>query len=185
VEVGQVPQQERAGHAGEAARVEGQGERVRGHEVYVAGACLAGQLLAGDGEHALGEVGGDDLAVRVQGVQVQGEVAGAGGQVEGGAVRDGNGLARGGASPGAVHAQRHHAVHEVVAPGDAREHRAHVPRLVGAIARRRRAGARACAHRPAPARMVGARWVRRGGAPVLTPSARRRPRRAGSGRCSR
>jgi len=135
LEVGQVAEQERARHAGERARVEGQGQRVGGQQAHAAPLVEALQLVARHLQHAEREVGRDHRAMRVHLGQIDGEIAGAGGQVERGAVGRCDCLARGHPAPVVVHAERHEAVHQVVAARDAREHRAHEAGLLDALER--------------------------------------------------
>jgi len=124
-EVGQVPQQERGGHRREGAVAEGQGERVGGQQRHAALAApreLRGRLA----QHPLGEVGADHGGARPGAPDGEGEVRGAGGQVEHEPGRRGAQRGRGRAPPGVVTAAGHERVHDVVAARDAREHRADV-----------------------------------------------------------
>src|SRR5215831_18176118 len=84
--------------------------------------------------------------------QLEREVAGARGEVETGAVRRGNGLAGRRSSPRVVHPERHEPVHEVVAPGDAREHLVHVAGLARSLSELH-------AHRTRPARTATKRMT--------------------------
>ena len=90
--------------------------------------CLGpalGGLLLGDGEHLGNEVGGDDLGgVPLLGER-EGDVAGAGAQVEHARVGAESARAHELLAPAAVDAHRSHGVEDVVAVGDGREDALH------------------------------------------------------------
>src|SRR5262249_5166986 len=151
-EIAEVPEEEGRGDEGESARLEGQGEGIRFHEADASRRLLRAALESRDGEHAVGEVCAHHRAVPVDLAQLEREVAGARGEVETGAVRRGNGLAGRRSSPRGVHPERHEPVHEVVAPGDAREHLVHVAGLARSLSELH-------AHRTRPARTATKRMT--------------------------
>src|SRR3989442_1553489 len=123
-QVGEVPQQECRGHAGERLVGERQRERVGGQERYarrVARAELPPRLA----EHALCEVGADDEPRRALGAEGEGEVGGARGEVERRPGRRRGGRARDDGAPGVMATARHERVHPGLTPPDARGHPAH------------------------------------------------------------
>jgi hypothetical protein len=124
LEVLQIAQEEGRHHTGERAVAERQRERVGGQELHVRHTPLAKLGLA-DLQHALGEVGAGDEATRRPRANGDCEIGGARRQVEygpAGHAGDGSGDPP---APGVMQAGGHERVHEVVAPGDAREHRTH------------------------------------------------------------
>ncbi len=88
------------------------------------------ELRLAEAQHPLDEVDAHDAAHAGLPEERQGEVARAGGEVEGEGPRRRRGEARGGPPPHAVAPARHQRVHEVVARRDAREHRLHARGLV-------------------------------------------------------
>ena len=88
------------------------------------------RLGAGPGEHLLGEVAGDHLAVRRDGAgERDREVAGAGGHVDHAAPRSDPGQLNRPLAPAVMQPRGHHRVHRVVDAGDAIEHRPHLARF--------------------------------------------------------
>ena len=121
LEVLEVPQEEGRHHARERSARKGQGERVAGDERHAPGVARA-ELGARLAQHALGEVAADDETRRVERAQREGQVRGAGREVERGAGERRGRQPRHVAAPRVVAAARHERVHPVVARGDAREH---------------------------------------------------------------
>jgi hypothetical protein len=130
-QVGQVPQQERRGHAGERFVREGEPERVSGDQPHAACRIFPSELLAADPEHPVGEIEADDATDRGLRQEGQRQIARARGDVQGETAWLGFRDPCGRSAPGLMAAPGHEAVHEVVAPRDAGEHLLDVARLVG------------------------------------------------------
>ena len=128
VEVGEVANSEADGYRVEGALVIGQLERVgpledgdRGGPRSAAGDAL----LAGQVEHPLREVGADHAAgIADAALQLEAQITGAAGDVEGGVAGDEGRLIDRSLTPAVVHAGGHRRVHQVVDPGDPVEHAA-------------------------------------------------------------
>src|SRR5206468_1922820 len=133
-QIGEIAQEKSRGDEGKCPGLERQSESVGLHEPDAAARLLGAALGLGDGEHSVGEVGTHDGAVPVNLAQLEGQVPRAGGEIETGSVRRGDGLARRRAAPRVVHPEGHQPVHEVVAPGDTREHLADEARLARSLA---------------------------------------------------
>ena len=141
-DIGHIAQAEAGGGADEGAVGEGQLEGIAGGQVHRSGGAAAGiaggTLGGGEVQHFGQQVNAHHRRYAGAAGQGEGQVAGAGGDVQGGAGAAGGGEARRLPLPAVMQPAGHQRVHQVVAGGDAGEQVGHIAAFVRAAQVRHR-----------------------------------------------